>query len=113
MPIYEYRCADCDGVTSVFLRSMRREPPADQQCDHCDSTALTRLMSKVARLKTAQDVADEHGTPGEGGEYRDPRQIGQWVERRFEEYGLDIPDDTREMIDAARDGELPDTISDA
>lgn len=112
MPIYEYRCADCSEVTSVFLRSIRQEVSADQRCEHCGSADLSRVMSQVARLKTAQDVVDEHGTPGQGGEYRDPRQIGQWVEQRFEEYGMDIPDDTREMIDAAREGELPDSVSD-
>ena len=112
MPIYEYRCADCEQVTSVFLRSMRQEVSPDQRCEHCGLADLSRVMSRVARLKTAQDVADEFGAPGEGGEYRDPRQIGQWVEQRFEEYGLDIPDDTREMIDAAREGELPDSVSD-
>ena len=112
MPIYEYNCADCDGVTSVFLRSMRQEVSADQRCEHCGSAAISRAISQVARLKTTQDVVDEYGSPAEGGEYRDPRQIGQWVEERFEEYGLDIPDDTREMIDAAREGELPDTVTD-
>ena len=112
MPIYEYRCADCEQVTSVFLRSIRQEVSPDQRCEHCDSADISRVVSQVARLKTAQDVVDEYGSPAEGGGYSDPRQIGQWVEQRFEEYGLDIPDDTREMIDAARDGELPDSVSD-
>lgn len=112
MPIYEYRCADCEQVTSVFLRSMRQEPSADQRCEHCGSAELSRLMSRVARLKTGQDIDEEYGAPGQDGEYRDPRQIGRWVEQRFEEYGIDIPGDTREMIDAARDGELPDSVAD-
>ena len=113
MPIYEYRCADCSGVTSVFLRSMRQDAPADQRCEHCGSAELSRVMSKVARLKTDHDVLDEHGTPGAAGEYRDPRQIGRWVEQRFEDYGMELPDETREMIDAAREGELPDAVADA
>ncbi|MDA1061488.1 MAG: zinc ribbon domain-containing protein [Chloroflexi bacterium] len=113
MPIYEYRCAACSGLTSVFLRSMSQEPPDDQRCEDCGSAELGRVMSKVARLKTGQDVIDEHGTPGAGGAYRDPRQIGRWVEDRFADYGMDLPDETRQMIDAARDGELPDSVADA
>ena len=73
-------------------------------------------MSRVARLKTDQDVLDELGAPGVGGRpedaYKDPRQIGRWAEQRFEEYGMEMPAETREMIDAARDGDLPGPIKD-
>ena len=114
MPIYEFRCDDCDRVTSVFVRSARSR--IDARCEHCDSKRLSRLMSKVNRAKTEQDVLDELGAPGAGGRpedaYRDPRQIGRWVEKRFEDYGVDLPDETRQMIDAAREGELPDAVKD-
>jgi putative FmdB family regulatory protein len=114
VPIYEYRCSDCEGVTSVFVRSAGTEVKA--RCEHCDSTKLSRLISKVNRAKTDQDVLDEMGAPGPGGTpeggYEDPRQIGRWVEKRFEDYGMDVPDETRQMIDAARDGELPDAVKD-
>jgi hypothetical protein len=50
--------------------------------------------------------------PDPGGSIEDPRQIGRWVEKRFQDYGMDVPSETREMIDAARDGELPDPVSD-
>ena len=114
MPIYEYRCADCDHVTIVFVRSA--SATVEPRCEQCDSTNVSRLMSKVSRLKTEQDVLDELGVPGGGGRpedaYKDPRQIGRWVERRFEQYGMEIPEETREMIDAAREGELPDPIKD-
>lgn len=112
MPIYEYRCADCRELSTVFVRSARvAVAPA---CGACGSTRLTRVMSAVARLRTDQDVLDEHGRPGLDGRpgdgYRDPRQIGRWVEQRFEEYGIDLPPETREMIDAAREGELPGPV---
>jgi putative FmdB family regulatory protein len=114
VPIYEYRCADCEGVTSVFVRSARTEVKA--RCEHCDSRQVTRMISKVNRAKTDKDVLDELGAPGVGGRpedaYKDPRQIGRWVEKRFEDYGMDVPDETRQMIDAARDGELPDAVKD-
>lgn len=114
MPIYEYRCEDCHKTTSVFVRSARTKVEA--RCEHCESKRLTRLVSRVARVKTEQDVLDELGAPGAGGRpedaYKDPRQIGHWVEKRFEEYGMDLPEETREMIDAARDGELPDPVKD-
>jgi len=114
MPIYEYRCQDCDCVSSVLVRSARTK--VRPRCEHCDSKRLKRLMSRVARLKTDQDVLDELGAPGVGGRpedaYKDPRQIGRWAEQRFEEYGMEMPAETREMIDAARDGDLPGPIKD-
>ena len=94
-----------------------RTDPAAPDCEHCGSTRTTRQISSVARLKTDKDVTDQYGAPGPGGrpedQYRDPRQIGRWVEQRFEEYGMELPDETREMIDAAREGELPGSVQDA
>ena len=110
MPIYEYRCDDCERITSVFLRSARAKTAAE--CEHCGAERLHRVMSRTARVQSAGDVIEERGIPGAGGQYEDPRQIGAWVEKRFEEYGMDVPEETRDMIDAAHDGELPDSVSD-
>lgn len=110
MPIYEYRCDSCRRLSSVFVRSAKAEVRAT--CEHCGSADLKRMMSRVGRVKSTQDVLDEYGTPSAGEGYRDPRQIGSWVEKRFEEYGMDVPAETREMIDRARDGDLPDEIKD-
>jgi hypothetical protein len=32
------------------------------------------------------------------------------VERKFDEYGVDLPGEAREMIDAAREGEFPKPV---
>ncbi|MFN8639448.1 MAG: zinc ribbon domain-containing protein [Dehalococcoidia bacterium] len=110
MPIYEYRCDDCDRVTSVFVRSVTSSVEA--VCEHCGSKRLQRMMSRVARVKTAADVLDEYGD-GSGPEgVRDPRQIGRWVEKRFEEYGVEVPAETRDAIARAREGDLPDAVKD-
>ena len=110
MPIYEYRCESCERVSSIFVRSAKAE--LSPRCEHCGSTKMKRLMSRVARSKSTQDVLDEYGAPATGEAYRDPRQIGSWVEKRFESYGMDVPAETRDMIERAREGELPDEIRD-
>ncbi len=110
MPIYEFRCDDCGHVSSVFVRSA--SAAVDAACERCDSRSMHRLMSNVARLKTARDVLDEHGD-GSGPEgVSDPRQIGRWVEKRFQEYGVEVPAETREAIARAREGDLPDAVKD-
>jgi len=108
VPIYEYRCEDCDRLSSVFVRSA--SAAVEPECAHCGSKRLSRLISKFSRVKSAQDVLDERGDGSDG--ISDPRQIGRWVERRFEEYGLDVPAETREAIDRAREGDLPAPIDD-
>ncbi|MEX2032421.1 MAG: zinc ribbon domain-containing protein [Dehalococcoidia bacterium] len=110
MPIYEYRCQDCEGVSSIFVRSAKAEVAPN--CERCGGSRMKRLMSRVARARSTQDVQDEYGEPSSGEAYRDPRQIGSWVEKRFESYGMEVPTETREMIDRAREGDLPDEIRD-
>ena len=110
MPIYEYRCQACEQVSSILVRSKRAA--LKPKCEHCGSTRMKRLMSRLSRVRNAGQVMDELGMPDPGGSIEDPRQIGRWVEKRFEDYGMDLPDETRDMIDAARDGEFPDPISD-
>ncbi len=108
MPIYEYRCADCNRLTNVFVRTVNSEvrQPA---CDHCGSANTARALSKFAVGRSQSQVLEHYGDPGtdEHAEYRDPRQIGRWVEEKFESYGMDLPEEARDMIDAARDGEFP------
>lgn len=114
MPIYEFRCADCKKVTNYFTRKIDTEvrPP----CEHCGSANTSRMMSKFGRTYTRQDILEKYGDPssGRGGpeDYRDPRQIGTWVEKKFEEYGMDLPEEARTMIDAAREGEFPEPVKD-
>jgi putative FmdB family regulatory protein len=115
MPIYEFRCADCNKITSHFTRKVDTEvrPP----CQHCGSAQTSRMMSKFGRTYSRADILEKYGDPSSGAgnsadDYRDPRQIGTWVEKRFEEYGVDLPDGAREMIDAAREGVMPGPIND-
>ena len=114
MPIYEFRCADCGKVTNHFTRKIDTELTV--ACEHCKSQKTSRMMSKFGRSYTRSDIIEKYGDPADMGggsdAYRDPRQIGSWVEKKFDQYGMDLPDGAREMIDAAREGELPDAVKD-
>ncbi len=113
MPIYEYRCQDCGRLSSVFVRTV--SSTVDPSCEHCGSKAMNRALSKFAYHKSEQTILEEFGEPGlDAGpyDYKDPRQIGRWAERRFEEFGIEMPDEARDMIDAARQGELPEGLGD-
>ena len=53
MPIYEYRCADCDRSFEAFVR------PHDDgaECPHCHSTKLTRELSTFAARTNGDSAA--------------------------------------------------------
>jgi putative FmdB family regulatory protein len=113
MPIYEFTCRDCSRLTSIFVRSVNT--PYEAKCRHCGGVQLQRAVSRVAYHRTEQQILEEYGVPEPGGgpdSYKDPRQIGRWVEKRFAEMGMELPQEARTMIDAAREGEFPPPVKD-
>jgi hypothetical protein len=44
--------------------------------------------------------------------YKDPRNIGRWAEKRFDEMGVEMPPQLHEEIQAAREGTLPESLQD-
>jgi putative FmdB family regulatory protein len=111
MPIYEYRCAECGDYTSVFTRSVNGSP--DAKCRSCGSGKLERALSKFAYHRSEADILRDYGSePKRLEDYKDPRQIGRWAERKFNEFGVEMPQEARQMIDAAREGEFPDPVKD-
>ncbi|MDO8612436.1 MAG: zinc ribbon domain-containing protein, partial [Dehalococcoidia bacterium] len=111
VPIYEYKCRKCGRLTIVFLRSAGSS--ADKRCKACGSKRLERAISAFAYRRSESSVLADYGAePKRLEDYKDPRQIGRWTERKFKEMGVDMPKEAREMIDAAREGELPDPVKD-
>lgn len=111
MPIYEFRCQDCGRLTSVFTRAMTATVEA--RCSHCGSPRLEKAVSRFAYHKSEADILRDYGAePKRLEDYKDPRQIGRWAERKFKEFGIEMPKEARQMIDAAREGEFPEPIKD-
>ncbi len=113
MPIYEYRCQKCGHQQEQFHRSLDNTKVPD--CETCDDGLMQRVISRFATPKTESQVLDQYGTPGPGASpdaYRDPRQIGRWAEERFDQMGVEMPAEAKQMIDAARDGDLPAPVKD-
>ena len=108
MPIYEFRCQSCAGVTSLFVRSIG--DPLSPVCGHCQSPDMTRRMSSFAMGRSGKP-GREGPSPGAATTgldyYRDPRNIGRNVEESYSRHGLDMPHTVRETIEAAREGQLP------
>lgn len=57
MPIYEYRCTDCD--TQFDQRRAYAQADAPAQCPRCQSEHSRRLISRVACFTRGADGASE------------------------------------------------------
>ena len=119
MPIYEFKCGDCGKKVSVFLR----HAGSAATCPDCGGKRLERLISSFAYHGGGGVWSDEQGPPpmlGDVNYYKDPRNIGKWTEHRLKELGMDMRSEehrqtfsqVNEMIDKAREGEMPDNIKD-
>jgi putative FmdB family regulatory protein len=112
MPIYEYRCRACRRRSSLFSQSFSAAERAEPRCEHCGSADVSRLVSRVAVLKSEEsrmdDLADDAALADV--DESDPRSIARWARRMGEQLGEDVGDDFREMVDQLESGEMPDDM---
>lgn len=57
MPIYEYRCEGCAGVSTVYLRTFSSADPAE--CQLCGGGSLRRIISRVAYIRSEADKLEQ------------------------------------------------------
>ena len=113
MPIYEFLCPECNNKSSILIRAGAKSFRA--KCPVCGSGELTRVMSSFAYHRSLQTIHEQAGEPQRSPSpdyYKDPRNIGRWAEKRFDELGVEMPHQAQEMIQAAREGELPGPLKD-
>lgn len=88
MPIYEYRCNQCQRKSAVLVRSASSSP--EPFCETCGSSDLKRVVSRFAYHRSESDRLadlDTAQTPGDD-YYRDSRNVGLWAKKRARELGV-------------------------
>src|SRR5512143_2111250 len=111
MPIYEYRCADCKRRVSVFFRSF--SATSDPQCPNCGSTLLTRLVSRVATIKSEDARLESLSDPSAFGDVdeNDPKSMARFMRKMGDQMGgEDLGPEFTEMVDRLEAGENPEEI---
>lgn len=114
MPIYEYRCADCRRRVNVFFRSFSAiEEP---ECPNCGGKKLTRLVSRVASVKSEDARLEALSDPSAFGgvDENDPKSVARFMRKMGDQMGgEDLGPEFKEMVDRLESGENPEEIEKA
>lgn len=112
MPLYEFSCRNCGHEFVELVRS----PSSDFKvtCPACSGTELQRKISSFAFRASEATRLEKAGEPDKPGPdfYKDPRNIGRWTENKFKSMNIELPSHLRNMIDASREGQFPDSMKD-
>ena len=112
MPIYEYRCGDCKRRVSIFFRSFA-DTAASPQCPNCGGANLTRLVSRVATVKSEDARMEALSDPSAFGDVdeNDPKSMARFMRKMGDQVGgEDLGPEFNEMVDRLESGESPEAI---
>jgi putative FmdB family regulatory protein len=114
MPIYEYRCHDCRRRVNLFYRSfaaIQDEPT----CPRCGGINLTRLISRVAVVRSEESRLDDLADPSMLGDLdeNDPKSMARWMRKMSAEAGEEMPSEFDEVIDRLEAGQSPEEIEES
>jgi len=110
VPIYEYRCNRCQRRVSVFQRSIQGATAA--ACSHCGSTDLTRLISRVAVMRSEESHFEDLASDASLADLdeSDPRSVARWARRMGREMGEELGPEFDEMVERMEAGEMPEDL---
>jgi putative FmdB family regulatory protein len=108
MPVYEYRCNNCQRKVSIYLRGFSASP----KCPQCGSEDLSRLFSTFAVRGSYKDIyedilSDKRLT--DGLMRNDPRALADWNKRMSR--GMEdetIAPEHEEILERMEHGEMPE-----
>jgi putative FmdB family regulatory protein len=102
MPIYEYRCEECGTLSTFLVLKQEGFKPA---CKKCGGTRLTKLISRVARVRSDEERLERLSDPSNLGglDENDPTSMARWMKRMGKELGEDVGMDFDQMVDEARE----------
>jgi putative FmdB family regulatory protein len=112
MPIYEYVCYDCKHRISLLWRSFADAQERQAICPRCGGTDLTRLISRVAMLRSEESRLDNLADPASMGDLdeNDPRSLARFMRQMAGETGEDLGPEFEEVVGRLEAGEDPETI---
>jgi len=101
MPIFEYRCQNCGRRFSALVGVVAN--PGPLECPRCHGTELTKLISRVSRLRSEDEVLESLADPTSLGDLdeNDPKSVARWMKKMSKEMGEEFGDDFEEALEEA------------
>jgi len=92
MPIYEYRCEDCEKISEFLL--IRSDEIFTPQCKRCKSKKMSRVLSKVRVVRSEESRMESLADPSKWGDLdeKDPKSMAKWMKRMGKEMGEELGD---------------------
>ncbi len=117
MPIYEYTCQDCNRRVSLLWRSFSDAQSREAVCPRCGGNKLTRLISRVAVLRSEESHLDNMSSAdnplGDGLDENDPKSLARFMRKMANETGEDLGPEFEEVVGRLEAGEDPESIEDS
>ena len=109
MPLYEYRCRNCHRRVTL-LRSF--SDSSEPRCPDCQSEDLTRLISRVAVLRSEESRLESLADPSGLADLdeSDPRSVARWMRKMSEGTGENMGPEFDEMVGRLESGESPEDV---
>jgi len=101
MPIYEYECGDCRRRVSLLV--LRPSTAPAPTCPRCGGTALHRLMSRFATVKSEEARLESLADSPDMGDFdeNDPSSVARFMKKMGKEFGDELGDDFDSAVDEA------------
>jgi putative FmdB family regulatory protein len=115
MPIYEYRCHDCQRRVSIWWRTFNQAETSTPHCPRCEGKNLTRLVSRVRLVRSEESRLEDLSDPSNFGDLdeNDPRSIARFMRKMGDEVGEDMGPEFDEVVDRLESGQSPEDIEKA
>ncbi|MFQ6028545.1 MAG: FmdB family zinc ribbon protein [Dehalococcoidia bacterium] len=104
MPLFEYRCEDCQQVNTLLVYSWTKE--TDHACSSCGSGKLNKMVSRFSFRRSWGDSLNwvPSGETLRDVNEDDPAHVDQFMGRIKHEMGGQVTSDFEEMRREAQSG---------
>jgi putative FmdB family regulatory protein len=101
MPIYEYSCQKCGKKSSFLVLSINSQ--FEKSCQHCGSSDLIKLVSRVAVLRSEESRLESLADPSKFDDLdeSDPKSLARWMKKYGREMGEELGPEFDEELDRA------------
>ncbi|MEA3310099.1 MAG: zinc ribbon domain-containing protein [Chloroflexota bacterium] len=115
MPIYEYRCNECQRRFTIFWRTFSDAQAGQTACKHCGSQNVQRLVSRIRIVRSEESRMADMADPSMLADLdeNDPKSMGRFMRKMMNEMGDeagDIGPEFDEVVDRLESGQDPEQI---